>query len=86
MTASTREEDGGADCIRSEQVSDHVLLIRFDRYAKRNALTNAMVIEIARLLKEAKDDKKATIRGLLLSHHNLRITCLLMRRRLWRRI
>jgi enoyl-CoA hydratase/carnithine racemase len=56
MTASTREEEGGADCIRSEQASEHVLLIRFDRYAKRNALTNAMVLEIARLLKEAKAD------------------------------
>jgi len=56
MTETTREEEGGADCIRSERVSEHVLLIRFDRYAKRNALTNAMVLEIARLLNEAKSD------------------------------
>jgi len=56
MTEMTREEEGGADCIRSERVSEHVLLIRFDRYAKRNALTNAMVLEIARLLNEAKAD------------------------------
>lgn len=56
MTETTREEEGGADCIRSERVSEHVLLIRFDRYAKRNALTNAMVLEIARLLNGAKAD------------------------------
>lgn len=56
MTATTREEEGGADCIRSERVGEHVLLIRFDRYAKRNALTNTMVLEIARLLKEVKAD------------------------------
>ena len=56
MIEMTREEEGGADCIRSERVSEHVLLIRFDRYAKRNALTNAMVLEIARLLNEAKAD------------------------------
>jgi len=56
MTGMTREEEGGADCIRSERVSEHVLLIRFDRYAKRNALTNAMVLEIARLLNEARAD------------------------------
>lgn len=56
MTEMTRDEEGGADCIRSERVSEHVLLIRFDRFAKRNALTNAMVIEIARLLNEAKAD------------------------------
>ena len=56
MTEMTREEEGGADCIRSERVSEHVLLIRFDRYAKRYALTNAMVLEIARLLNEAKAD------------------------------
>jgi len=56
MTEITREEAGGADCIRSERVSEHVMLIRFDRMAKRNALTNAMVIEIARLLDEAHAD------------------------------
>jgi enoyl-CoA hydratase len=56
VDATTRDEEGGADCIRSERVSEHVLLIRFDRYAKRNALTNAMVLEIARLLNEAKAD------------------------------
>lgn len=56
MKATTREEEGGADCIRSERASEHVLLIRFDRYAKRNALTNAMVLEIARLLKDAQAD------------------------------
>ena len=56
MNETTREEEGGADCIRAERVSEHVLLIRFDRYAKRNALTNAMVLEIARVLNEAKAD------------------------------
>lgn len=56
MSEPTREEQGGADCIRSERVSEHVLLIRFDRFPKRNALTNAMVIEIARLLDEARAD------------------------------
>lgn len=56
MSATTREEEGGADCIRSERVPGRVLLIRFDRYAKRNALTNDMVLEIARLLKDAKED------------------------------
>jgi enoyl-CoA hydratase/carnithine racemase len=58
MTETTRDEEGRADCIRSERVSEHVLLIRFDRLAKRNALTNAMVIEIARLLNEARADVK----------------------------
>ena len=51
-----RHEDGGADCIRGERVSDHVLVVRLDRYAKRNALTNAMVIELARLLDAARAD------------------------------
>jgi enoyl-CoA hydratase/carnithine racemase len=54
--AGTRAEEGGADCIRAERVSDHVLVVHIDRYEKRNALTNAMVIEMARLLEAARTD------------------------------
>lgn len=53
---AARHAAGGADCILSERISQHVVVIRIDRYAKRNALTNAMVIEIARLLEEARVD------------------------------
>jgi enoyl-CoA hydratase/carnithine racemase len=52
----SRIEEGGADCIGSEQVSEHVVVIRIDRYEKRNALSNAMVIEIARILEQVRAD------------------------------
>lgn len=42
--------------IRSERVGAHVLLIRIARPEKRNALSNPMVIEIARILKDADAD------------------------------
>lgn len=53
---AARHTAGEADCIRSERPSEHVLVIRIDRYSKRNALTNAMVLEIARLLEGARQD------------------------------
>src|SRR5882724_4928267 len=49
---------GDAGYVQSEQVSPHVLLIRFTRSAKRNALTNGMVIELARLLEQASGNPK----------------------------
>jgi enoyl-CoA hydratase/carnithine racemase len=55
-SAAERHAAGEADCIGHERVSEHVVLIRIDRYAKRNALTNAMVIEIARILEAARAD------------------------------
>ena len=58
MTATKREEEGDADCIVAQTIGEHVMLIRFERYAKRNALTNAMVLEIARLLGQAKADSR----------------------------
>ena len=36
--------------VKSERPSPHVMLIRFTRSAKRNALSNPMVLELARLL------------------------------------
>ena len=42
--------------VQSERPSPHVLLIRFTRSAKRNALSNPMVLELARLLVEAQHD------------------------------
>jgi enoyl-CoA hydratase len=45
-----------AALIKSERPSAHVILIRIARPAKRNALTNGMVIEIARLFGEARVD------------------------------
>lgn len=50
-------QDGKKD-ILNERPTPHVLLIRINRPAKRNALTNAMVIEISRLLNEATNDPK----------------------------
>lgn len=47
-------EDAGF--ILTERPSAHVVLIRIARPAKRNALTNGMVIEIARILNEARGD------------------------------
>jgi enoyl-CoA hydratase/carnithine racemase len=54
--STSRTDEGGADCIRGERVSAHVVVIRIDRYEKRNALTNAMVIEMARLLEAARTE------------------------------
>src|SRR5262249_36212801 len=42
--------------VQSERPSPHVMLIRFTRSAKRNALSNPMVLELARLLTEAQAD------------------------------
>jgi enoyl-CoA hydratase len=42
--------------IKAERPSQYVVLIRIARPQKRNALTNGMVIEMARILNEAKDD------------------------------
>jgi enoyl-CoA hydratase len=49
-------ERGDAQYVQSERPAPHVLLIRFTRSAKRNALSNPMVIELARLLQEAGND------------------------------
>lgn len=45
-----------AQFVRSERVSPHVILIRLARSAKRNALSNPMVIELARILDDARKD------------------------------
>jgi enoyl-CoA hydratase/carnithine racemase len=45
-----------AACIQCERVSTHVLLIRIARPEKRNALSNPMVLEIARHLVAARDE------------------------------
>jgi enoyl-CoA hydratase/carnithine racemase len=42
--------------IKAEQIGEHVLLIRITRSEKRNALSNHMVFEIARVLAEAAGD------------------------------
>jgi len=47
---------GDAAYVQSERPSLHVMLIRFTRSAKRNALSNPMVLELARLLTEAQSD------------------------------
>ena len=44
------------ELVRGERPSPHVLLIRLTRPAKRNALTNAMVVAIADLLEGARED------------------------------
>ena len=49
-------ERSDADYVQGERAAPHVLLIRFTRSAKRNALSNAMVIELARLLQDAGND------------------------------
>ena len=49
---------GDAAYVQSERPSLHVMLIRFTRSAKRNALSNPMVLELARLLTEAQNDPK----------------------------
>ncbi|MBN3849590.1 2,3-dehydroadipyl-CoA hydratase [Paraburkholderia sp. Ac-20342] len=46
-----------AQCVTCERVGDHVLVMRIDRVAKRNALSNPMVIEMGRVLREATDDR-----------------------------
>jgi enoyl-CoA hydratase len=45
-----------AEFIKSERVSPHVVLIRITRSAKRNALSNPMVIELGRVLEDARVD------------------------------
>ena len=49
-------ERSDADYVQGERAAPHVLLIRFTRSAKRNALSNPMVIELARLLQDAGND------------------------------
>ena len=49
-------ERSDAEYVQGERAAPHVLLIRFTRSAKRNALSNPMVIELARLLQDAGDD------------------------------
>lgn len=46
-----------ATCVRPELIDGQVLLIRFDRNEKRNALHSSMVIEMSRLLDEAASNK-----------------------------
>jgi enoyl-CoA hydratase len=58
-------ERSDAEYVRGERVAPHVLLIRFTRSAKRNALSNPMVIELARLLQDAGND--AEIRAVVLT-------------------
>lgn len=57
---ATKPEDtvveDDASYIRSERVSDHVLLIRIARPLKRNALSNPMVIAMGRILEEGRTD------------------------------
>lgn len=47
---------GEAPLIQSERASQHVVLIRIARPAKRNALNNGMVLEIARILEQARTE------------------------------
>jgi enoyl-CoA hydratase len=47
-----------ADRVRCERASSHVLLIRFDRAEKKNALHSSMVIELARLLDSVAGDQE----------------------------
>jgi enoyl-CoA hydratase len=53
---ATFGDPGDAAFIKSESVPPHGLLIRIARPEKRNALSNPMVIEIARLLQSAAAD------------------------------
>lgn len=50
---TTFGDPGDAAFVKSERVSPHVILIRLARSEKRNALSNPMVLEIARILQEA---------------------------------
>ena len=54
-------ERSDAEYVQGERAAPHVLLIRFTRSAKRNALSNPMVIELARLLQNAGDDPDIVI-------------------------
>ena len=47
---------GPSNNVLQQRVSEHVVLIRLSRPEKRNALTNAMVIEIGKMLTEAAGD------------------------------
>ena len=49
-------QDSDAKYISSERVTPHVVLIRISRPAKRNALSNPMVLEMGRILEEARKD------------------------------
>ncbi|PWT92969.1 MAG: 2,3-dehydroadipyl-CoA hydratase [Acidobacteria bacterium] len=51
----TFELDDGV-YVQDEQPVPHVTLIRFTRSAKRNALSNPMVLKLARLLADAQND------------------------------
>ncbi|MBN3763499.1 enoyl-CoA hydratase-related protein [Burkholderia sp. Ac-20365] len=48
--------EGDSQFIQSAEASKHVRLVRIARPEKRNAMTNGMVIEIGRLLRQFKDD------------------------------
>jgi enoyl-CoA hydratase len=54
-----------ADRVRCERASSHVLLIRFERPEKKNALHSSMVIELARLLDSAAAD--ADVRAVVIT-------------------
>ncbi|MEP7084062.1 MAG: enoyl-CoA hydratase-related protein [Betaproteobacteria bacterium] len=56
--AQAMEAERAADAalIEGKRPTPHVVLIRIARPAKRNALTNGMVIEMARILIAARDD------------------------------
>jgi enoyl-CoA hydratase len=52
----TYGDPADAACIKAERLPGHVMVIRIARPEKRNALSNPMVVEIGRLLAEARDD------------------------------
>jgi enoyl-CoA hydratase len=54
-----------ADRVRWERASSHVVLIRFERAEKKNALHSSMVVELARLLDLAAAD--ADIRAVVIT-------------------
>lgn len=54
-----------ADRVGCERASPHVLLIRFERAEKKNALHSSMVVELARLLDSAATD--ADIRAVVIT-------------------
>lgn len=55
-TAMDAESAADAALVAHERPSPHVVLIRFNRPEKRNALTNGMVLETARILEAARAD------------------------------
>jgi enoyl-CoA hydratase/carnithine racemase len=57
--------DAASKHVLLERVSEYVALIRLNRPEKRNALTNAMVIEIGRMLTEAAND--SSVRAVVLA-------------------